>query len=141
MLLTPCTGFLFFTSSFTPRRRPMPSSKQNSQSKVYLVYDFEELCGVFSSLPLAREAAEEHLSLVRSYTVKKARQMKFGEVNFEVYRDDGERRWLYALVAKTRKDGGDLHRRKVVIYEYNMDQYYSMMKRFSDNGKALPPVK
>lgn len=119
----------------------MEPTKQNGQTPIYLVYDFEELCGVFSSLPRAREAAEEHLSLVRSYTVKKARQMKFGEVNFEVYRDDGERRWLYALVAKTRKDGRDLHRRKVVIYKYNMDQYYSMMKRFSDNGKAPPPAK
>lgn len=112
----------------------MPSEKQNSQTPIYLVYDFEELCGVFSSLPRAREAAEEHLALVRNYTVRKAKQMKFGDVQFEIYRDEGERRWLYAMVAKTKKDGADLHRRKVVIYQYNMDEYYSMMKRFVDSG-------
>ena len=119
----------------------MASNNSNSQTPIYLVYDFEELCGIFSSLPRASEAAEEHLALVRSYTEKKARQMKFGEVDFEVYRDDGERRWLYAMVARTKKDGADLHRRKIVIYQYNMDQYYSMMKRFADNGgngKSLP---
>ncbi|MCX6773166.1 MAG: hypothetical protein NTV88_05370 [Candidatus Micrarchaeota archaeon] len=112
----------------------MPKKKQNPQTPIYLVYDFEELCGVFSTLPLAREAAEEHLALVKNYTVKKAKQMKFGDVTFEVYRDDGERRWLYAMVAKTKHNNADLHRRKVVIYQYNMDQYYSMMKRFIDNG-------
>ena len=112
----------------------MSIKKNNGENKIYLVYDFEELCGVFSSLPLAREAAEEHLELVKDYTVKKARQMKFGEVAFEVYRDEGERRWLYALVAKTKHNGADLHRRKVVIYQYNLDQYYSMMKRFVDSG-------
>ena len=112
----------------------MQGKKQNSQTPIYLVYDFEELCGVFSSLPRAREAAEEHLALVRSYTEKKAKQMKFGSVEFEVYRDEGERRWLYAMVAKTKKDGADLHRRKVVIYQYNMDEYYSMMKRFAESG-------
>ena len=112
----------------------MQSKQSNSQTKIYLVYDFEELCGVFSSLPRAREAAEEHLALVRSYTVRKAKQMKFGDVQFEVYRDDGDRRWLYAMVAKTARDGADLHRRKVVIYQYNMDEYYSMMKRFAESG-------
>ena len=112
----------------------MDKKTTSNQTPIYLVYDFEELCGVFSSLPRAREAAEEHLSLVRSYTEKKAKQMKFGDVDFEVYRDDGERRWLYAMVARTKKDGQDLHRRKVVIYQYNMDQYYSLMKRFLDNG-------
>lgn len=112
----------------------MAANNTPIQTPIYLVYDFEELCGVFSSLPRAREAAEEHLALVRSYTEKKAKQMKFGEVQFEVYRDDGERRWIYALLAKTKHNGADLHRRKVVIYEYNLDQYYSMMKRFTDSG-------
>lgn len=108
--------------------------KNNSQAKIYLVYDFEELCGVFSSLERAREAVGEHLALVKKYTEKKAKQMNFGEVAFEIFRDEGERRWLYALVAKTKHNNADLHRRKVVIYQYNMDEYYSMMKRFVDNG-------
>ena len=112
----------------------MPSAKPSAQTPIYLVYDFEELCGVFSSLPRAREAAEEHLALVRSYTEKKARQMKFGDVEFEVYMDEGERRWLYAMVARTKHNNADLHRRKVVIYQYNLDEYYSLMKRFTDNG-------
>ncbi|VVC00020.1 Uncharacterised protein [uncultured archaeon] len=112
----------------------MKPDQPDSQKRIYLVYDFEELCGIFSSLANARRAVDEHLSLVKSYTEKKAKQMKFGEVAFEIFRDDGERRWLYALVAKTKHNGADLHRRKVVIYQYNMDEYYSMMKRFTDNG-------
>ena len=106
----------------------------NNEKKIYLVYDFEELCGVFSSLAGAKAAVAEHLALVKGYTEKKARQMKFGELDFEVWQDEGERRWIYGMVAKTRHDGQDLHRRKVVIYQYNMDQYYSMMKRFVDSG-------
>jgi len=112
----------------------MAASKTNGEKKIYLVYDFEELCGVFSSLERARDAVTQHLALVKRYTEKKAKQMNFGEVAFEIFRDDGERRWLYALVAKTRHNNADLHRRKVVIYQYNMDEYYSMMKRFVDNG-------
>ncbi|MCX8175150.1 MAG: hypothetical protein N3E51_03010 [Candidatus Micrarchaeota archaeon] len=107
----------------------MAKRKSKGQKRIYLVYDFEELCGVFSSLPLARKAAQEHLALIRKYTEDKAKQMNFGEVEFEVYEDEGERRWLYGLVAKTKKDGADLHRRKVVIYQYEMDKYYSIMKR------------
>jgi len=109
----------------------MPENK-----KIYLVYDFEELCGVFSSLANARAAVAEHLSHIKNYTQAKSKRLGFGEVSFEVYQDDGERRWIYALLAKTKKDGADLHRRKVVIYEYNQDQYYSSMKRLVAAGAA-----
>ena len=102
-------------------------SGENSQKKIYLVYDFEELCGVFSSLANARRAVAEHLALVRKYPEEKSRRLGFGEVSFEVFEDAGERRWIYAMLAKTKKDGGDLHRRKVAIYEYNSDEYYSSM--------------
>jgi hypothetical protein len=97
--------------------------------KIYLVYDFEELCGVFSTLALARDAVEEHLMHIRKYTEDRAHKLGFGKVEFEVYRDDGERRWIYALLAKTAHNDADLHRRKVAIYEYNFDEYYSSMKR------------
>ncbi len=103
----------------------MPSNDK----KIYLVYDFEELCGVFSTLPHAKKAVAEHLSLIRKYTEDKSRRLGFGEVAFEVFQDSGERRWIYAMLAKTKANGHDLHRRKVVIYEYNQDQYYSSMKR------------
>lgn len=111
------------------------------QKKIYLVYDFEELCGVFSSLENAREAVAEHLAHIRNYTEQKAKRLGFGEVSFEVFRDDGERRWIYALLAKTKDNGGDLHRRKVVIYEYNMDEYYSSMKRLASNGAGMAQIQ
>ncbi len=101
------------------------------EKKIYLVYDFEELCGVFSSLENARGAVSKHLALIKEYTQKKAKKLGFGEVSFEVFQDEGERRWIYAFLAKTKDNNSDLHRRKVVIYQYNMDEYYSMMKRVS----------
>lgn len=106
------------------------------QKKIYLVYDFEELCGVFSTLENARTAVAEHLSHIKNYTSEKARKLGFGDVAFEVYQDDGERRWIYALLAKTKDNGADLHRRRVVIYEYNQDEYYSSMKRLVANKAA-----
>ena len=112
-------------------------SGENSQKKIYLVYDFEELCGVFSSLANARRAVAEHLALVRKYTEEKSRRLGFGEVSFEVFEDAGERRWIYAMLAKTKRDGGDLHRRKVAIYEYNRDEYYSSMKRLAEQKQGL----
>lgn len=108
-----------------------------ADNKIYLVYDFEELCGVFSSLENARKAVAEHLSFIRRYTEQQSRRLGFGEVTFEVFQDEGERRWIYGMLARTKKDGGDLHRRKVVIYEYNKDEYYSSMKRLVEQ-KALP---
>ncbi len=110
--------------------------ENNSQKKIYLVYDFEELCGVFSTLPLAKKAVAEHLSHIRKYTEDKSRRLGFGEVAFEIFEDEGERRWIYAMLAKTRDNGGDLHRRKVVIYEYRQDQYYSSMKRLSEQRQV-----
>jgi len=99
------------------------------KTKIYLVYDFEELCGVFSTLPNAKKAVAEHLALIRKYTEEKARKLSFGHVEFEVFEEKGERRWIFALLAKTKNNGHDLHRRRVVIYEYSMDKYYSSMKR------------
>jgi len=109
--------------------------------KIYLVYDFEELCGVFSSLAAAKSAVAEHLSFIRKYTEDKSRRLGFGDVDFEVFEDSGERRWIYAMLAKTKRDGGDLHRRKVVIYEYKQDVYYSSIKRLvvqKDNLLGAP---
>ncbi|MCL6089303.1 MAG: hypothetical protein M1530_04055 [Candidatus Marsarchaeota archaeon] len=112
-------------------------SETDGQGKIYLVYDFEELCGVFSSLSNARRAVAEHLALIRKYTEEKSRRLGFGEVTFEVFQDQGERRWIYAMLARTKKDGADLHRRKVVIYEYRQDQYYSSMKRLAGQQTGL----
>ena len=104
--------------------------------KIYLVYDFEELCGVFSSLALAREAVAEHLMHIRNYTEDRALKLGFCKVHFEVFQDEGERRWIYALLAKTTDNGSDLHRRRVAIYEYNQDEYYSSMKRLASQKSA-----
>ena len=109
----------------------------NNDKRIYLVYDFEELCGVFSSLALAKKAVAQHLSHIRKYTEDKSRRLGFGEVDFEVFEDSGERRWIYAMLAKTKRDGGDLHRRKVVIYEYMQDEYYSSMKRLVEQKDNL----
>jgi hypothetical protein len=108
-------------------------------TKIYLVYDFEELCGVFSSLPLAKKAVAEHLSHIKKYTSEKAQRLGFGEVEFEVFEDAGERRWIFALLAKTSRDKRDLHRRRVAIYQYNQDEYYSSMKRLSEQ-KSSPAI-
>ena len=107
-------------------------------NKIYLVYDFEELCGVFSSLPLAKKAVAEHLSHIKKYTSEKAQRLGFGEVEFEVFEDAGERRWIFALLAKTSRDKRDLHRRRVAIYQYNQDEYYSSMKRLAEQKTSVP---
>jgi len=101
-------------------------------NKIYLVYDFEELCGIFSSLPLAKKAVAEHLSHIKKYTTEKAERLGFGGVEFEVFEDAGERRWIFALLAKTSNDKRDLHRRRVAIYQYNQDEYYSSIKRLAE---------
>lgn len=107
-------------------------------TKIYLVYDFEELCGVFSSLPLARRAVAEHLSHIKKYTEEKSARLGFGDVEFEVFEDEGERRWIFALLARTARDKRDLHRRRVAIYQYNQDEYYSSMKRLAEQKKSAP---
>ena len=107
-------------------------------TKIYLVYDFEELCGVFSSLALARKAVAEHLSHIKKYTQEKSGRLGFGEVEFEVFEDEGERRWIFALLAKTKSDKRDLHRRRVAIYQYNQDEYYSSMKRLAEQKTSVP---
>ncbi|MFA6328176.1 MAG: hypothetical protein WCY41_01905 [Candidatus Micrarchaeia archaeon] len=107
-------------------------------TKIYLVYDFEELCGVFSSLALAKKAVGEHLAHIKKYTEEKSARLGFGEVAFEVFEDKGERRWIYALLAKTTRDNRDLHRRRVAIYQYNQDEYYSSMKRLAEQKAAAP---
>lgn len=117
----------------------MPEDKE--RKKIYLVYDFEELCGIFSSLANAKLAVAEHLGMIRKYTEDKSRRLGFGEVEFEVFQDAGERRWIYALLAKTKRDNTDLHRRKVVIYEYESDKYYSSMKRLVEQKIDAPRIR
>ena len=107
-------------------------------TKIYLVYDFEELCGVFSTLPLAKKAVAEHLAHIKKYTEEKSQRLGFGEVEFEVFEDAGERRWVYALLAKTAHDKRDLHRRRVAIYQYNQDECYSSMKRLAQQKGGAP---
>jgi len=107
-------------------------------NKIYLVYDFEELCGVFSSLPLAKKAVAEHLAHIKKYTSEKSQRLGFGEVEFEVFEEAGDRRWIFALLAKTSHDKRDLHRRRVAIYQYNQDEYYSSMKRLAEQKGGAP---
>ncbi|GEM_PF-1153326 len=107
-------------------------------TKIYLVYDFEELCGVFSSLALAKKAVAEHLAHIKRYTKEKSDRLGFGDVEFDVYEEKGERRWIFALLAKTAHDKRDLHRRRVAIYQYNQDEYYSSMKRLAQQKSRAP---
>ncbi|MCX8197953.1 MAG: hypothetical protein N3F07_02035 [Candidatus Micrarchaeota archaeon] len=106
------------------------------QEKIYLVYDFEELCGAFSSLKKAKEAVAEHISYIKKYTSEKAKRLGLGEAVFEVFEDCGQRRWVYALLAKSKNNGGDLHRRKIVICEYKKDTYCSSIKRLVEQQNA-----
>ncbi|MEM4634176.1 MAG: hypothetical protein QW275_03415 [Candidatus Anstonellaceae archaeon] len=104
--------------------------------KIYLVYDFEELCGVFSTFSKAKQAVHEHIFYIKKYTQDKAKKLNLGEADFEIYEDNGERRWIYALVAKSKNNGHDLHMRKIAIYEYEQDKYYSSIKHLVDQKKA-----
>jgi hypothetical protein len=103
--------------------------------KIYLVYDFEELCGAFSSLERAKKAVAQHLGLIKHYSKKKAEGMGFGDLDFEVYERSAHKSWIYALLVKTKKDNRDLHRRKIAIYELALDEYNSLIKKFLDKGK------
>ena len=93
---------------------------------------------MFSSLALARKAVAEHLAHIKKYTQEKSGRLGFGEVEFEVFEDEGERRWIFALLAKTKHDKRDLHRRRVAIYQYNQDEYYSSMKRLAEQKTSAP---
>lgn len=104
-------------------------------SKIYLVYDFEELCGVFTDLELAKKAVAEHLGLIKHYSKSKAKKMGFGEIDFEVYERAANKSWVYALLVKTKKDNRDLHRRKIAIYELNLNEYNSLLKKFVENSE------
>ena len=66
-------------------------------TKISLVYDFEELCGVFSSLALAKKAVAEHLSYIKKYTSEKSERLGFGDVEFEVFEDEGHVRFYSTI--------------------------------------------
>jgi hypothetical protein len=103
--------------------------------KVYLVYDFEEFCGAYSSFALARKAVSEHLSHVKKYALQQAKKLEFGDLDFEVTESSGESHWSYSFLAKTKSNGLDLHCRRPTIYECPMDEYDSMTKRLMDRKK------
>ena len=105
------------------------------QSSIYLVYDFEELCGVFSTLELAKKAVAEHLGLIKHYSKSKAKKMGLGEISFEVYERAANRSWVYALLVKTKKNDQDLHRRKIAIYELRLNEYNSLLKKYVETDK------
>jgi hypothetical protein len=100
------------------------------KKKIYLLYDFEELCGCFTTLEGAKKAAFEHISYLKQYILETSKRLGFENIEFEIYQDQGERRWLFGLLAKA--NGSDLHRRKIVIFEYLQNQYYSSIKRLID---------
>ncbi|MCX8197527.1 MAG: hypothetical protein N3G80_04425 [Candidatus Micrarchaeota archaeon] len=98
---------------------------------VYLVYDFEELCGVFSSFSCAKNAVARHLEYLKKYVEKKARQLGFGEIEFEIFEEGQKNRWIYAVLAKS-KSGKDIHRRKIVIIRKVQNSYDSTIKRLAE---------
>lgn len=121
------------------KRTSRKKSNENQQKpgatmnkKIFLVYDFEELCGAFSTLPLAKKAVAQHLGLIKHYSKTKAEKMGFGELDFEVYERAAKKSWVYALLVKTKRDNVDLHRRKIAIYELALDEYSSLLKKFME---------
>ncbi|MEM4554874.1 MAG: hypothetical protein QXT25_03435 [Candidatus Anstonellaceae archaeon] len=106
---------------------------KGKKKRVYLMYDFDELCGVFSSLALAKKAASQHLLHIKNYVQKKASQLGFGEVDFEVFEAKSGEKHIYAVLAKA-KNGKDLHRRKIVICGRQQDSYDSTIKRLAESS-------
>lgn len=105
------------------------------QKKVYLVYDYEEFCGAFSTLSIAKKAVKRHLAVVRGYAQMQAEKMELGELQLDVTEDSGRKRWSYLATFKTKNDGQDLHCRRPTIFECPMDEYDSMTKRMVE-GKS-----
>lgn len=103
--------------------------------KVYLVYDYEEFCGAYSSLLLAKKAVGEHLGLVKDYASEQAQKLNFGEVECELRRDEGERTWIYSFMVKTKGNGMDLHCRRPTIFECPLNEYDSVTRRLMEKRK------
>jgi len=103
--------------------------------KVYLVYDYEEFCGVYSSFSLAKKAVERHLGIVKDFAERQAKSRKLGELAYELRQAAGERTWVYSLLVKEKESGLDLHCRRPIIYECPLDQYDSMTKRMNELAK------
>ncbi|MEM4348357.1 MAG: hypothetical protein QXN37_02195 [Candidatus Anstonellaceae archaeon] len=99
---------------------------------IYLMYDFDELCGVFSSLDLAKKAVDQHLLHIKNYVQRKSLQLGFGEVDFEIFEEKSENKHIYAVLAKA-KNGKDVHRRKIVVFGRQQDTYDSTIKRLSES--------
>ena len=105
------------------------------ERKVYLVYDYEEFCGAFSSLLLAKKAVDEHLGIVKKYASSQAEKLNIGEVEYELRKDEGERTWVYSFLVKSKGNGMDLHCRRPTIFECQLDEYNSMTSRMLKKRK------
>ena len=99
--------------------------------KVYLVYDYEEFCGAFSSLQSAKKAVEEHLEIIRESASAQAKKLNMGDLEYELSEDKGENAWVYSFLVKSRLRGHDIHCRRPTIYKCPLDRYDSVTKRLA----------
>ncbi len=103
--------------------------------KVFLVYDYEEFCGVYSSLLLAKKAVGEHLGLVKKYALSQAEKLDFGDLECELRKEERERTWVYSFSVKAKSNGMDLHCRRPIIYECPVDEYDSVTRRLMEKRR------
>jgi hypothetical protein len=113
---------------------------KNSKPSVYLLYDFEELCGVFATRQKAIDAALAHLELLKKYSRQKAKQLSMGEVSFDVLHESDKTRLAWGLMVKS-VGGVPLHSRKISIFERSLDQYHSLLKRHMDGKDEIPSIE
>lgn len=107
----------------------------NVQKKVYLVYDYEEFCGAYSSLSIAKKAVKKHLGAVMDLASSQAAKLELGDLQLEVTEDSGKKRWTYLASFKTASDGQDLHCRRPTIFECPIDEYDSVTKRLLESRR------
>ncbi len=105
------------------------------QKKVYLVYDYEEFCGAYSSLSIAKKAVKEHLGAVMDLASSQAAKLELGDIALEISEDSGKKRWAFSALFKTKNNGADLHCRRPTIFECPIDEYDSVTKRLLESRR------
>ncbi|MCX8195062.1 MAG: hypothetical protein N3G22_03080 [Candidatus Micrarchaeota archaeon] len=108
--------------------------------KIYLVYDYEQFCGAYSSFALAKKAVEQHLDIVLKCAQEQAEKKKMGEIQLEVAEDRGKSHWAYLASFKAVATGREVHCSRPTIFECPLDRYDSVIKRLAENSSAKQPL-
>jgi len=103
-------------------------------AKLYLLWDFEELCGVFSTLEKAKEAAREQIVYHKSEHIRSSRRCERGRIGKDFERRDQlpkhfkPSEWKYWSVGYEVIHDGMVHDEGVSIHEIALDKLDSLLK-------------